>query len=188
MCNCLPDISRKFIKLSLLLCLIGLVNLLTAQNISPQFHANGIALRYIAYPADSLQNITPDKFFQNTLGLKAPNSFVTRDSITVNNGGLLLSFRQLYDGLEVVNSRLYLTYRNGLLQRYTGFYLPIASDFNTRAQLSEKEAGQIYRRQYTLSDTAKIDMRIARVIMENPDTTAWSSGSMALLCYRIVAI
>ncbi|MDR1112542.1 MAG: hypothetical protein LBL18_02120 [Bacteroidales bacterium] len=37
--------------------------------------AQNAPLRYVAYPADSLQNITPDQFFQNTLGLKAPNSF-----------------------------------------------------------------------------------------------------------------
>ncbi|MDR1345912.1 MAG: M4 family metallopeptidase, partial [Bacteroidales bacterium] len=165
-------------KLLLSVWIMTLTCFVTAQN---------TPLRYIAYPADSLQNITPNRFFQSTLGLKAPNSFVVRDSITVSQNSLLLYFRQLYDGLEVINSRLYLTYRNGLLQRYTGFYLPIASDFNTRAQLSEKDAEQIYRLRHALPDTAKIDMRTARVIMENPDTAAWSGGNRALLCYRIVA-
>jgi hypothetical protein len=48
--------------------------------------AQNAPLRYIAYPADSLQNITPDKFFQNTLALKAPNSFIeTKIHNTVNS-------------------------------------------------------------------------------------------------------
>jgi hypothetical protein len=53
-------------KLLLSVWLAILTCFVTAQN-SP--------LRYIAYPADSLQNITPDRFFQSTLALKAPNRF-----------------------------------------------------------------------------------------------------------------
>ena len=118
-------------------------------------------------------------FFADFLQIDSKNVFYANDTLfSPDSSYCYIQYRQYYDGYEVENTRVILTWHNNRVIRLNGIYVPIKETLIVDDISSEDDAVLTYNKYYGLMGNAHY--HISLIITED-----FQNPSHAVLCYRI---
>jgi bacillolysin len=127
---------------------------------------------------------SPDAFFENILGMKDQNKFISKNKIERKDGSYFEGYRQVYNGINVEGGIYILHFRNGKLEKANGHFVNV-SGLDTSPKLTPEEASKSYATYRQLVDSIPLDFLHEIVISEIGELSGGDTVYKARLCYKI---
>ena len=167
---------RKFIVFFIVLC-ISVLSLYGQSYI--KYSSENTSIKYASFSEKNSAWINPEHFFSEFLHLNSNNQFVAIDSTYSPDCAYhYVKYMQFYNGLEVENSLITLTWHDDKIIRYSGNYAPIANLPMTINYTSEN-AIEVYRNHFKCLDTLS-SYNVTTIITDDTATIPEK-----ILCYRV---
>lgn len=138
-------------------------------------------ITYAEFNQDSTSGYSDSDFFYKILNLSDYNNFVAFNKHGTDSDEFFYKeFLQYYKEIPVENSKLTLHYKNGIIFRLSGNYLPIKEDVNLSINIDTNYVKQIYFDHFQIEENVSYLFIIDTVLLR--DT---SNIYSATLCIKI---